>query len=158
MIKELSNDEAYELVKNGVYGRLGCHANGETYVVPISYAYKDNALYFHTQEGKKVNMMRINPSVCFHVDELQDIFDWRSVIIQGQFKELEGEERTSGLKILLDREVPVLPPSTMKLAKDWPFTTGGYDAIKGVVFKIEINELSGRYDQTEPDEYSEPVV
>lgn len=150
----LSDKESWELLDENIFGRIGCHAFGKTYVVPISYAHKDKKLYCHTYEGLKLQMMRNNPSVCFQVDQLDDMANWKSVIIQGIFKELEGEEKKNGLKTLLDRKVPALVSETVKLSPDWPFTTDeGLSQIPGVVFAIEVQEITGRYEKAEPVEH-----
>jgi uncharacterized protein len=85
MLGTLSVEEIDVLLKNQLVGRLGCHTAGETYIVPISYAYDGDYIYCHTYEGKKVDMMRKNNKVCFEVDDLQTMAEWKSVIIQGQF-------------------------------------------------------------------------
>ena len=61
-------------------GRIGCYADNEIYVVPITYAYQDGFIYAHSKEGKKVQMMRQNPKVCFQVDAMENMTNWRSVI------------------------------------------------------------------------------
>lgn len=154
MFGELSEKESFELLDNCIYGRIGCHAFGKTYVVPISYAKKGNHLYCHTYDGLKLQMMRNNPSVCFQVDELGDMPNWKSVIAQGTFKELQGDERKEGLKTLLDRRVPAMVSETIKLSPDWPFTTDeSFAQIPGVVFGIEIQEITGRYEKADPMGY-----
>jgi len=53
-------------------GRIGCHADNVTYVVPVSYVYDGDSIYSHTHEGMKINMMRENPDVCFEADKHED--------------------------------------------------------------------------------------
>jgi len=36
MIRPLANDEIERVLRAGVVGRIGCHADGRTYVVPVS--------------------------------------------------------------------------------------------------------------------------
>ena len=38
MVRELEREEVDELLRTQVVGRVGCHAGGETYVVPVIYA------------------------------------------------------------------------------------------------------------------------
>ena len=77
MIEELPADEIEELLRAQFVGRIGCHADGLTYVVPVIYAYEGDCLYAHTLVGQKVAMMRANPDVCFEVDEYVG-GSWRS--------------------------------------------------------------------------------
>ena len=87
-ILELDREEIDAFLHEQVVGRIGCHADGVTYVVPVIYAYDGNCLYAHTLVGQKVAMMRSNAEVCFEVDEYLD-GSWRSVIVQGRYEELE---------------------------------------------------------------------
>ena len=147
MVGILEPAEIEEMLSGNVVGRLGCHANGRTYVVPISYAYENGCIYGHTQEGLKVDMMRQNPEVCFEVDRLMEMSNWRSVIGWGRFEEInDKEDRDKALQILIRRKLPSLVSDTVKLSDDWPFNTGGLEAISGIVFKICLQEKTGRYE------------
>ena len=97
MFDTLSNEQIIDVVSNNFVGRLGCHADGKTYVVPISYAYNGDYIYARSFEGMKLAMMRKNPNVCFQVDKTESMSDWQSVIIWGTFEELTNKnEREKG--------------------------------------------------------------
>lgn len=149
MFGNLSEEEARKFLDTNIYGRIGCHAFGKTYIVPISYAHNDGKIYCHAVDGLKIKMMRNNPEVCFQVDVLDDMANWKSVIVHGNYKELDGEERNTGLKVLLDREVPAVVSETVKLSPDWPFPTEDYDKIPGIVFSINVDEISGRFEKSD---------
>src|SRR5664280_1831320 len=99
MILEMSPNEIDEFVLSQRVGRVGCHVGGETYVVPVIFGWDGNCIYVYTTEGKKVDMMRENQRVCFEVDEYLTSGGWRSVIAQGVFEELEGDEALRALQI-----------------------------------------------------------
>ncbi len=41
------------------------------YIVPMNFGYKDRALFLHSaSEGRKIDLIKNNPRVCFEVDEL----------------------------------------------------------------------------------------
>ncbi len=103
MIIEMSPSEIIDFVVSQKVGRVGCHVGGETYVVPVIYAWDEGCLYVYTTEGKKVAMMRENPRVCFEIDEHQSNGSWQSVIIQGMFEELRGRDATRALRIISER-------------------------------------------------------
>src|SRR4051794_7672401 len=104
MIGELNYEEIEEVLQDQLVGRIGCHLSGKTFIVPVSYAYNDPYVYVYSLEGKKVIMMRENNEVCFEVDEIYDLSNWKSVVAWGTFEELRGtQERQKALKILLDR-------------------------------------------------------
>ncbi|HET7896910.1 MAG TPA: pyridoxamine 5'-phosphate oxidase family protein [Flavisolibacter sp.] len=136
-----------EVLQKELVGRIGCHDNGETYIVPISYVYDGAAIYCHTQEGKKTAMMRKNPQICFQVDEMKNMANWRSVLVQGTFEEItERDERNLAMSHLLSRYRPMVSSITMHLGKYWPFHPGDATDIEGVVFRINIKTKSGRFE------------
>src|SRR5687768_6127046 len=101
MLGKLTTTEIEEIIMHQTVGRIGCHANGITYIVPISYAYDGQYVYMHSYEGQKIDMMRKNPDICIEVDVMSDMANWKSVIAWGTFEELKDiEERNNGLKIL----------------------------------------------------------
>ena len=107
MLGELSAARIERLLRSEVVGRIGCHAGGRTYVVPVTYAYQAGSVYGHTAEGLKVRMMRSNPDVCFEVDRIENLANWESVIARGRFEELRGEEAVRAMDLLIERLRPL---------------------------------------------------
>lgn len=103
MLGELTSDEIDHLLHLEVVGRIGCHAAGRTYIVPITYAYDGQAIFAYSYDGMKLRMMRQNPSVCFEIEHFDTLANWKSVVIQGRFEELHGEEATAGRTLLVNR-------------------------------------------------------
>ena len=103
MILEMSPSEIDEFVLSQKVGRVGCHVADETYVVPVIYGWDADCIYVYTTEGKKVDMMRENPHVCFEIDEYQSSGGWRSVIAQGVFEELKHDDAVRALQIISER-------------------------------------------------------
>ena len=133
------------MLERQVFGRLGCHAQGETYIVPINYVYRDNAIYGHSGEGKKINMLRSNPKVCFQVDEIVDTFKWNSVILWGNYKELTGEIRQQAMQGLIHRMMPLTDLPTEEPSHGIPIEK--HEHI--IVFKIELTAVSGKFENHE---------
>lgn len=148
MLGTLNIEEIDQVLQQNFIGRIACHAEGLTYIVPISYAYSCETIYVRTFEGMKVNMMRKNPQVCFEVDVLDNLSNWKSVIAWGEFEELtDKEERNQALKILMDRKLPALSSITTKLSPDWPFRTDGFEEIPGVIFRVFLKDKTGRFEK-----------
>jgi nitroimidazol reductase NimA-like FMN-containing flavoprotein (pyridoxamine 5'-phosphate oxidase superfamily) len=103
--RELSRDEIDAFLEAQRVARLGCHADGETYVVPVIYAYDGESVYAVTTEGRKTAMMRANPRVAVEVDEYDadGRGSWSSVIAQGAYEELAGAEVETALDLLRER-------------------------------------------------------
>jgi len=152
MIGTLKSEEIEDLLYNQVTGRIGCHDKDFVYVIPISYAYVDNNIYCHTYPGKKLDIMRKNPKVCFQVDEMKDMANWKSVIAWGEFEEVgDQKERNKALRILLQRALPVISSVTTHLGETWPFSVENENEISkipGVVFRIHLQERTGKMEST----------
>ncbi len=112
MLGELPQDRIEELLWSRILGRIGCHADGMTYVVPVTYVYDGESVYGHTRDGLKVRMMRQNPAVCFQVDKVDSMAAWESVIAQGRFEELDGKDADRALSLIVDRLLPLMSSET----------------------------------------------
>jgi len=154
MFGKLSSAQIEKLIVGNVIGRLGCHADGKTYVVPISYAYDGQFIYVRTFEGLKVSMMRKNPDVCFQIDEMENMANWKSVVAWGIYEELKNEkERNEGLGKLISRMLPGISSETVKLSPQWPFPTSDFSKIRGIIFRIRITEKTGRFEMMDSKAY-----
>lgn len=135
MILEMPFDEIEEFVHAQKIGRVGCHVGGETYVVPVIYGWDTEFIYVYTTEGKKIDMMRDSPRVCFEIDEYQSDGGWRSVIAQGVFEELRDDDAAHALRIISERV-------TSNRASVNPPDRGGGRV--PVAFRIRTTEVTGR--------------
>ena len=148
MFGELTEEQIEEVLHHHFVGRIGCHADNMTYVVPISYAYDGKYIYGHTQEGMKIKMMRKNRNICFEVDTMQNMANWQSVISWGEFEELvDGKERQEGLNKLHARVLPIVTSATTKLSPEWPFAPAETGLLKGVVFRLKLLKKTGRFEK-----------
>jgi uncharacterized protein len=152
MFGKLNTDEIEKLIHSQYIGRLGIHADGLTYVVPVSYAYDGTYIYGRTFEGMKISMMRKSPKVCFEVDDTRNLANWQSVVSWGEFEELKGNmERAEGLHKIFDRVLPIISSETMHITPQWPFPVDNMNEIDGIVYRIRLSEKTGRFEKS-PDE------
>lgn len=151
MLGKLTGVEIEEVLAQQIIGRIACHANDMSYIVPISYAYDGECVYARTFEGLKINLMRKNPGVCFQTDVMQNMANWKSVIAWGKFQELtEGIERNKAIEKLMARKISGIASETVKLSPIWPFTSGEFsDEIKGIIFSIRLGEKTGRFEKSD---------
>ena len=57
------------IILNAKVCRLGLVDGNRPYVVPMSFGYHENALYFHTgKKGRKMEILKRNNRVCFEMD------------------------------------------------------------------------------------------
>ena len=148
MFGKLDDAQIEKLLNTQFVGRIGCHADGITYVFPVSYAYDGICCYVHSYNGMKMDIMRKNPKVCFQVDETKDLANWQSVICWGEFEELTLEnERKAAWQKLNERKLPVLTSETMHITAEWPFPPGKDESSKGLFFRIKFTEKTGRFEK-----------
>lgn len=149
MLGELTEQQIDALLKTQVTGRLGCHADSLTYVVPVNYTYDGRCIYAHSADGMKIRMMRKNPEICFQVDAIESVFKWQSVILWGRFEEIEEmDEQQRVMQGIIHRimplsEKPSSHPSHGITANESDIGT----SIDLVVYRIVITKKTGRFER-----------
>ena len=101
------------IIKSARICRLGLSDNGQPYVVPLHFGYEPPFLYFHSaSQGRKLDILAVNPKVCFEFDELEKInkrasaCEWgaayTSIIGEGEATLLVSkEEKIKGLTCIM---------------------------------------------------------
>lgn len=138
----LEKTDVLETLERGNLGHLGCFWANEVYVVPITYVFENPYIYSHSKDGKKISMMRQNPHVCIEVEEIRDMFSWRSAIAWGEYEELRGDEATTGMRMLIKKithEIANGKSSPLEMDFDALFE-------EAVIYRIRVNKLSGRFE------------
>jgi len=151
MLGQLTNDEIEEVLKSNLLGRIGCGDGKKIYVVQVNYVYDGQYIFAHSQEGMKIDMMRMNPSVCFEVDEVQNFTNWRSVVLWGVYQELSDERsRYYAMKAFTERMMHIKASITAQLPEvseaNIDHDNFQYSSTKPVIYRIVINERAGRFE------------
>jgi len=93
--KEITDrDEIEKILRESQICRLAMVEDDKPYIVPMNFGFKEGCLYFHSaKEGRKINLIKKNPNVCFEVDQLIQLkkaklacdwgVDYKSVIGEG---------------------------------------------------------------------------
>ncbi len=109
-----SQEEMVAILEEAPVCRLGLCKDHVPYVVPMNFGYRDGCLYVHcARQGRKMDMLRANPRVCFEVDTDLEVIraeqpcDWgmrfASVIGSGTASILEDpEEKKRGLDAIME--------------------------------------------------------
>jgi nitroimidazol reductase NimA-like FMN-containing flavoprotein (pyridoxamine 5'-phosphate oxidase superfamily) len=115
--REMSRTDTEQFLSESKVGRLGVCSNSEPYIVPVLFVYdKENEeIFFHcAKKGKKTDVLRTNPKVCFETDEMSSlVFNkspcgssllYRSVIAFGEATFIEdAEEKAEALNVLMKK-------------------------------------------------------
>ena len=135
---ELSEAEAREVLARNHVGRIAYSFRGRVDVEPISYVYADGIIHGRTEPGSKLTTLAHAPWVAFEVDEVEGIFDWRSVVAHGTvyLPEADGPkiERESHAQTL--KHLRSLIPET--LTEDDPVPS------RSVLFRLHVDTVVGR--------------
>ena len=150
MLGTLTNGQVEQVLQRNLFGRLGCSFENRLYITPISFAYRDNRIYAQSKGGLKIELMRSNSQVCFQVDEIDNMANWRSVICWGAYHEItDPAEQEAAFKELEERFAPFLtsesarrPPENI----DPPYVVE--KKLRAVVFCIDITEKTGRFEKS----------
>jgi len=146
MIGILTDYECRDILKSNYLGRIGCSQNGETYIVPVNYFFNGSSIIIHSQEGRKVKMMRKNPQVCFQVEEVKSFTRWKSVITWGNYLEITDEkEKWDALESFVAHFIHAKASETTHSPEGSAERVHPRSNLKVVVFKISINKISGRF-------------
>lgn len=148
MLGELTYNQIDQVLLRQTIGRIACSVNDKTYIVPITYAFDGNYIYAHSREGMKIKMMRKNPEVCFAVDEIDNMANWRSVITWGRYEELKAEpQRQKAMNLLLDRIAPLLNGETSHTQDHSHPPEIVEKKERAIVFRVKITEKTGRFEK-----------
>jgi hypothetical protein len=142
MLTELTTDVIDHLLNSQYFGRIGCSADNQLLIEPVMYHFDGLYIYGITREGKKTQMMRKNPNVAFEIDEMVSPGVWHSVMIEGDFEELYGNERDYAVYLLNHRKVPLFADEKMGLSGTPP--SADSKVVIPVVYRIHIRTKTGR--------------
>ncbi|TBN04310.1 flavin mononucleotide-binding protein [Hyunsoonleella flava] len=146
-MKGLEKYEIIYLLKNNYIGQLSFFWKNKPYVLPITYYYSeaDNCVISYSGEGHKIDAMRLNNAVSIGVTEVRSVNNWKSVLMHGEFEELDGafakqqlHKFINGVKKIIFFKEGIYPD----LISDFSSKT----TTKGlpIVYRIKIREITGK--------------
>ena len=137
MIKNLDEKSARKLLKEQRIGHLGCVLeNGEPYVVPVNYLFKEDEIYIHCLPGQKLDALRANGKVCLQVEKIGKSCRWKSAIAFGEFQEVKRTNKKIEILKEFSTRFEHLTPVEAMIEEQW--NLGGL-----VVFRLSIKRITG---------------
>jgi len=136
--RELSRDECEALLARNHVGRVAFSFHDRVDLEPVHYVYADGWLYGRTAPGAKVAILRHHPWVAFEVDEVEGLFDWRSVVVHGVV-DIPDADGSPGDREAYDRiitHIRTVLPSALGIADPTPERV--------LPFRIHVDTVSGR--------------
>ena len=137
--RALSREECEAILARNHVGRIAYAKQNHVDIEPLHYVYDDGWIYGRTSHGAKIEATGVTWwPVAFEVDEVEELFRWRSVVVHGGFYVLDAEgaewerdEWRRGIELLRG-----LLPETL--------AEGDPVAFRTVVFRMAAQEMTGR--------------
>ena len=151
--QELAPERCFEILEKGTAGVLSVMGDGGyPYGVPLSYAYKDGKIYFHSAvEGHKIDALRKEEKCSFTVIDQDDIHPdeyttyFRSVIAFGRMRIFDSmDDIIAGLRILGEKYNPGDHAGLQHEIGKSVAMSGGMSHTRVAVLCMEIEHLTGK--------------
>jgi nitroimidazol reductase NimA-like FMN-containing flavoprotein (pyridoxamine 5'-phosphate oxidase superfamily) len=149
MLGSLTPEEIEDVLSREVLGRVACIVSERPYVVPVTYVYdaEFSHAYVHSSDGTKVGAMRANPNVCFEVEQVRDMANWRTVVCQARFEELWKDDQERAMDLLASRFAPLQVSETARPARREE-AHRQHGLTRSVLYRLHLLEKSGRFERT----------
>lgn len=151
MSQFLDQSEVNEVLENNYIGRLACCKDNTPYLIPITYCFDktDNSIIGYTAYGKKLHILRRNPIVCFEVDEIISLSQWKTVVATGEFIEMEGIDARNALHFFVEK-IRILSKNNpnerqIQFLKDMTHAETHFSG--SVIYRVKLKEKTGRYER-----------
>lgn len=92
VVRELTTEECWNLLRQNTFGRLAYHLRGRTTIAPVNYAVDGDRIVFRTAEGSKFYALKVEDIVAFEIDE-HDGQTASSVVTQGKVTEVLDDDQ-----------------------------------------------------------------
>jgi uncharacterized protein len=148
--REMSRDEVESMLLRNRVGRLAFSLHDRVDIQPIHYIYERGWLYGRTSAGDKITALTHNQWVAFEVDEVTDLFDWRSIVIHGSFWIMHprGSPRAEELWTKAAELVSKIVPGAL--------TETDPVAFRQTLFRIAVGDVRGREAKMKPLHRNDP--
>lgn len=150
MITNLKKQECLKILNNNYIGHLAYVYKNLPFVIPITYYYdkKNITIIGYTGEGHKTKALRKNKAVALEIAEIESINNWKSILVQGTFEELEGPDAKYELLKFYLGVKELIPNKEIHFISQFSDKTSS-EAIP-IVYRINIQEITGKQKKPQP--------
>jgi uncharacterized protein len=138
VFREMPRDEIEAMLLRNRVGRIAFSFHDRVDIQPIHYIYEHGWLYGRTSEGDKLSTLKHNQWVAFEVDEITDLFEWKSLVIHGSFWILHprGSPRAEELWTKAAELVSKIVPGAL--------TDSDPVGFRQTLFRVAVGDVRGR--------------
>lgn len=133
---ELTRSEAEAILARNHVGRVAFSYHDHVDIEPIHFVYADGWIYGRTTHGTKLRTLAHNRWLAFECDEVEALFEWRSVVVKGALYVLERNGKQSELYQKAVETLRTLIPEALSEDDPTPDRT--------VIFRIHVDQILGR--------------
>jgi nitroimidazol reductase NimA-like FMN-containing flavoprotein (pyridoxamine 5'-phosphate oxidase superfamily) len=94
--RELTRAECEAVLARCNLGRIAFSYRDHVDIEPIHYVLKDQWIYGRTTSGTKLRTLAHNRWLAFEVDEVEALFEWKSVVVKGALYQRGVQRRACG--------------------------------------------------------------
>jgi len=141
-ISAMSEAACLAMLQRHAVGRMAYSLHDRVDITPIHYVFADGWLFARTSHGAKMTTIEHSPWVAFEVDEIESVFEWRSVVVHGSAhmmprdgSPLDAQHWSRGVELLRS-----IVPATGTANDPVPYRT--------LVFGIYVDAITGRASTT----------
>jgi nitroimidazol reductase NimA-like FMN-containing flavoprotein (pyridoxamine 5'-phosphate oxidase superfamily) len=127
----------FVLARNSV-ARIAFQHDGKVELMPVHYAYVNGSIVGRISLGMKYLNWLVVREVVVEVEEIQGLFDWKSVILRGQVTVLRARGRDD------EREAFNRAVDAIRTVIPGAFTEQDPTPDRRFVFRVDPTEVSGR--------------
>ena len=143
--KEITDSSiSEEIIKKSTVCRLAMVDGRKPYLVPLSFGYEANSLYFHSAlKGMKIDILRTNPNVCFEFDIPGELIKGESPCKWSvQYQSIIGFGKAEFLEKPAEKRDAFRVIMAQYSDQQFEFTDEELQAV--AMFKVSIAELSAK--------------
>lgn len=150
--RDLTRAECDALLERNRVGRIAFTFRDRVDIEPVHYVCAKGWLHGRTSPGAKIATLRHHPWIAFEVDETKGLYDWHSVVVHGvvHLPDRDGSPDDSGAYESTLRLIRKLEPLALK--------TGDPTPMRQVLFRIHLDEVTGRAASTASEKHVEASV
>jgi nitroimidazol reductase NimA-like FMN-containing flavoprotein (pyridoxamine 5'-phosphate oxidase superfamily) len=136
--RDLTGEEIDAVLLRNNVGRLAFAFHDRVDIQPIHYVYDNGWIYGRTSEGEKTWTLQHNQWVAFEVDEIDEVFSWRSVVVHATFTIIDPDESEAAAAVWekAANKISIVVPQSFTDEDPVPF--------RDILFRMYVNNVRGR--------------
>lgn len=136
--RELTRAECDAILARNHVGRVAFTFHDHVDIEPVHYVYAEGWLHGRTAPGAKIATLRHHPWVAFEIDEVDGLFDWRSVVVHGVVHMPDGDGSAT------DRAAYASTLAHVRELVPEALSPGDPAPMRFLPFRIHVDDVTGR--------------